>query len=333
MSRSEYPNTVKWNVKRLVCDVIPPSWAFWSVFSRNYVWPETGKTREEWWRREGAKTRHFGITEMGAGLSRYWLQPCNNLHTSFTVVSILDMVTTSVQGAKRMLVTENGPVSATCDKHLMFKGNPLGQLMMFFRIGTRKISYPNCNKRLELLVVCFQLWEMAKTAHLRSPLPDEAVRSLSADVSSQKMMSLQGKRKGFNLGLCEVPLFVANLCFAAIVLVGEVGHKVTLPMWLDHAANGTNCTVSSTDNYFVLSFSSIVFVFIFGLGTLFIRVFSPKDIGKAEKNFPHRLLFLVGLSDALNGTLVVFAANGTRTPPYLQAILGNFLIPLTVVFR
>jgi len=173
---------------------------------------------------------------------------------------------------------------------------------------------------------------MAKTASIESPLPDETVRNLSADVSSQKTMSLQGKPKRLNVGLCEVPFFVANLCFAVIVLVGEVGHKVTLPMWLDHA-NATDCTESSLDNYFVLSFSSLVFVFIFGLGTLFIRVFSPKDIGETERNFPHRLFFLVGLSDAINGVLVVFAAKGTRTPPYLQAILGNFLIPLTVLFR
>lgn len=173
---------------------------------------------------------------------------------------------------------------------------------------------------------------MTKTAYIKSPIPDEAVRSLSADISSQERMSLQGKQKRFNVGSCEVPFFVANFCFAVIVLVGEVGHKVTLPMWLDHS-NATHCAESSPDNYFVLSFSSLVFVLIFGLGTLFIRVFSPKAIGEAERNFPHRLFFLVGFSDAVNGILVVFAANGTRTPPYLQSILGNFLIPLTVLFR
>jgi len=173
---------------------------------------------------------------------------------------------------------------------------------------------------------------MAKTATTKSPLPYEAVRSLSTDVLSQETMSLQGKQKRLNVGLCEVPFFVANLCFAVIVLVGEVGHKVTLPMWLDHS-NATHCAGSSPDNYFVLTFSSLVFVLLFGLGTLLIRVFSPKDIGETERNFPHRLLFLVGFSDAVNGILVVYAANGSRTPLYLQTILGNFLIPLTVLFR
>ena len=181
-------------------------------------------------------------------------------------------------------------------------------------------------------MVGFQPSEMAKTGLIKSPLPYEAVRSLSTDVSSQETMSLQGKQKRLNVGLCEVPFFVANLCFAAIVLVGEVGHKVTLPMWLDHA-NATQCEESSPDNYFALSFSSLVFVLMFGLGTLFIRVFWPKDIGETERNFPHRLLFLVGFSDAMNGILVVYAAKGTRTPVYLQTILGNFLIPLTVLFR
>ena len=200
--------------------------------------------------------------------------------------------------------------------------------MMFWRLDQEKSHIPTETIRLQLLLEGFQPSEMTKTDPIKPPLPDEGMPSLSADVSSQD----EGEQQRLSVGLCEVPFFVANLCFAVLVLVGEVGHKVTLPMWLDYA-NGTHCAGSSSDNYFVLSFSSLVFVSIFGLATLFIRVFSPKDIGEAERNFPHRLFFLVGFSDAVNGTLVVFAANGTRTPPYLQAILGNFLIPLTVLFR
>ena len=139
------------------------------------------------------------------------------------------------------------------------------------------------------------------------------------------------KRKTVQIGFCEVPLFLANLFFAFLAVTGQVGQNVSLPLWVD-STNG-NSSGPTVDSYFVLSFASLSFVVIFGLGTLLIRVFSPQDLGETERRFPHRLLFLVGLFDALNGLLVVFASKGSRTPPYLQAILGNFLIPLTVLFR
>ena len=118
---------------------------------------------------------------------------------------------------------------------------------------------------------------------------------------------------------------------AFVAVAGQVGQNVSLPLWID-SVNG-NHSGKSVDSYFVLSFASLSFVIIFGLGTLFVKIFSPQHLGETEKRFPHLLLFLVGLCDALNGALVVFASKGSRTPPYLQAILGNFLIPLTILFR
>ena len=133
------------------------------------------------------------------------------------------------------------------------------------------------------------------------------------------------------IGFCEVPLFWAKMFFAFLVVTGQVGSNVSLPLWVD-STNG-NTSGPTVDSYFVLSFASLSFVIIFGLGTLLIRIFSPHTLGETERHFPHRLLFLIGLCDALNRVLVVFASKGSRTPPYLQAILGNFLIPLTVLFR
>jgi len=151
------------------------------------------------------------------------------------------------------------------------------------------------------------------------------------DLATQRPATGYGKPKTVIIGFFEVPLFLANLFFAFIAVLGQVGQNVSLPLWID-STNG-NASGQSVDSYFVLSFASFSFVVIFGLGTLFIRIFSPEDLGETEKRFPHLLLFLVGLCDALNGLLVVFASKGSRTPPYLQAILGNFLIPLTVLFR
>ena len=130
-----------------------------------------------------------------------------------------------------------------------------------------------------------------------------------------------------------MPLFFANLFFAFFAVVGAVGQSVTLPLWMASTNENANLSGRSVDSYFVLSFASLSFVVIFGLGTLFIGIFSPQDIGETERSFPHLQLFLVGLCDSLNGAMIVFACKGTRTPPYLQAILGNFGIPLTILFR
>ena len=157
------------------------------------------------------------------------------------------------------------------------------------------------------------------------------VQSLCPDFAPSRPMPVFGKPKTVKIGFIEIPLFLANLFFAFVAITGQIGQAVSLPLWID-STNG-NKSGRSVDSYFVLSFASLSFVIIFGLGTLFIRIFSPKDIGETEKRFPHRLLFLVGLCDALNGALVVFTSSGSRTPPYLQAILGNFMIPLTILFR
>ena len=148
---------------------------------------------------------------------------------------------------------------------------------------------------------------------------------------SARPMTNHRKKKTVVIGFCEVPLFWANMFFAFLAVTGYVGQHVSMPLWVD-STNG-NTSGPTVDSYFVLSFACLSFVIIFGLGRLLIRIFSPHTLGETEKHFPHLLLFLVGLCNALNGLLVVFASKGTRTPPYLQAILGNFVIPLTVLFR
>ena len=160
---------------------------------------------------------------------------------------------------------------------------------------------------------------------------DSNVSSISNDFVPSRPASLYGKRKTVKIGSVEIRLFWANLFFAFVAVAGQVGQNVSLPLWID-STNG-NKSGRSVDSYFVLSFASFSFVIIFGLGTLLIKIFTPKDLGETEKRFPQLLLFLVGLCDALNGALVVFASKGSRTPPYLQAILGNFMIPLTILFR
>jgi hypothetical protein len=87
------------------------------------------------------------------------------------------------------------------------------------------------------------------------------------------------------------------------------------------------------DAYFVLSFGSIAFVVTFGTALLFIRLFQPHQLGDTERTFPHLQLFLSGFLNALTGVFIVFASSGRRTAPYLQAILGNAIIPLVIALR
>ena len=151
------------------------------------------------------------------------------------------------------------------------------------------------------------------------------------DKRAPRPVPFNKRQKTVTIGFFEIPLFWTNLIFAFLTVAGRVGQSVSLPLWNDSTNEKTSG--QCVDGYFVLSFSSLSFVIIFGLGTLFLRIFSPKDLGETEKRFPHSLLLFVGLSNALNGALVVFASKGSRTPPYLQAILGNFMIPLTILFR
>ena len=138
------------------------------------------------------------------------------------------------------------------------------------------------------------------------------------------------ERNTFTIGCWEVSLFWRNVLFAFITLAGQVGQNASLPLWID---SNNSSSFRSVDSYFVLSFASLSFVVIFGLGALFIRIFSPRDLGDTERRFPQLFLFLIGLSNALNGVLTVFASKGSRTPLYLQAILATVMIPLTILFR
>ena len=171
------------------------------------------------------------------------------------------------------------------------------------------------------------------------------------------------QRKTIKFGCFEVDRTVANLFFALVTVVGQVGVGITLPLWIDctnlppsgghvnhtdavtagYSTNQSNHTNTSTgncdgyqsrvDGFFVLSFASFSFVVIFGTALIFIRIFQPHRLGETERRFPHSQLFLVGFFDALNGVLTAYSISGRRTAPYLQAILGNFMIPLTMAIR
>ena len=161
-------------------------------------------------------------------------------------------------------------------------------------------------------------------------------------------MVLTSRKKQFVLGPLRCNLLLANIIFAIMSVIGQSGQNISLPLWVDATerermnssypdnmtddGNQTH-THLTMDSYFVVSFASLCYIIFFGTITLFIKLFKPDEIGEAERQFPRKYLITVGVLDGANGILSVFSSSGTRTPPYLQAILQNVTIPLVVLAR
>lgn len=141
------------------------------------------------------------------------------------------------------------------------------------------------------------------------------------------------------------------------VITSRVGSYVVTPLWLDFfngftfdAYNVTNITGTSSQSPFVPAFPAklishsvgahfIVFgqwgysALVSGIILLCILICCPTNITKADRNFPKRSFFIIGFSQALSSLLMGYASSGTRVAPYLQAILGNFNIPVQFTMR
>ena len=133
-------------------------------------------------------------------------------------------------------------------------------------------------------------------------------------------------------------LVLLHLFFAFLAIFGQVGQNVSLPLWANAASSTcsthhNNDTSGIMDPYFILSFASFSFVITFGGLTLLTLLISHKSITKESLKFPQWQFMLIGVCDAFNGMLVVFASPSVRTAPFLQAILGNIIIPLTIILR
>ena len=140
----------------------------------------------------------------------------------------------------------------------------------------------------------------------------------------------------FTVCYFSLPLLWAKLLFAFCYVAGQVGGSVSLPLWIDSINSVTGDSkyhMYHRNSYFVASSMSFLYCVILGFATLFIKVFLPDKIGETEKNFPTKLLAQTGISNGLSTFLIINASSGTRTAPYLQAILGSFIIPLTVLVR
>lgn len=137
---------------------------------------------------------------------------------------------------------------------------------------------------------------------------------------------------------CSLRRFTTIL-FSFVTMTGQLMQYVSLPLWIDSTSHSkgtsSNQTVKrkpSLDSYFVVSFCSFSFVIVFGLAILLCDCIFPKYLVTTDWRY-RRLLLLVGFIMGISAIFIVFSSSGKRTPPYLQAILGNFSIPFTILLR
>ena len=143
------------------------------------------------------------------------------------------------------------------------------------------------------------------------------------------------------LGKYGVAVFaLLNLLFASMAVFGQVAENVSLALWSSAVItvdSNSNCTHHvegnyTMDPYFVLSFSSFTFFVLFGVLTIISAALNPGNFRNSLR-FPQWQFMVFGFLNAINGLLVVYASPDNRTAPFLQAILGNVIIPCTMLFR
>ena len=131
----------------------------------------------------------------------------------------------------------------------------------------------------------------------------------------------------------------AAIVFAIMSVTGQLAQYISLPLWVDSTSQSTITSTDQTnkwkpamDSYFVASFASLSFLIVFGFVVLCCKIICPNYLPVTEWSY-RCLLLIVGSIQGYGALLVVFSCSGEKTAPYLQAILGNFNIPITLLFR
>jgi hypothetical protein len=140
------------------------------------------------------------------------------------------------------------------------------------------------------------------------------------------------------------------------VIATYVGPSILTPLWLDamswhgHAVTVNKSLINASvfpafnltpahlvyqhvDGFFIPLFAHAIYTLVFGiiLGVMMLAV--PGQITDRERKYNKGWFMLIGGSDAICAVLFVYAASGSRTAPYLQALSSNFNIPVTFIMR
>ena len=135
---------------------------------------------------------------------------------------------------------------------------------------------------------------------------------------------------------------VLTLVFVVLAVGARVGYFIDTPLWLDSLHNNNSNTAAGQHNstesrqisvYFLLVSQWGFVALVTGFLLLLLRFQCPGFIGETEKQFPMKYFLVIGFSMGLSSVLFNYSVSGSRTPPYLQAILGNCNIPIQFVTR
>lgn len=124
--------------------------------------------------------------------------------------------------------------------------------------------------------------------------------------------------------------FDCDLFLKIILSVSSnVGQAVFLPLFISTFAKASCQNGISTGAYFILFIMSFLFNFPFFVGCV-------RDYYYGDLKIEHLKTFIVpimlmGVFNALNGLFMVFSSSLDRTSGYMQSILINLNIPLTII--
>ena len=115
-----------------------------------------------------------------------------------------------------------------------------------------------------------------------------------------------------------------NIILTVLTILTNLMMFVSLPL--------LNNTVSKYHDYYPVILLTAVWFQPFFFGLVFLNKFL-NPLAETRSSVSHKLMAPLGLLNALNGILVVYAADTRRTSGSLQALLATSSIPFTVVFR
>ena len=110
-------------------------------------------------------------------------------------------------------------------------------------------------------------------------------------------------------------------------------------MWFTIFFCRSDITLNSTDlkreidPYFCALSQALFTTLFYGSGYVIILLFFPKKITSKERTYPHSQIVATGVAQAMGSTFMNLCLSGTRTAPYLVALLGNFLVPIQFTTR
>lgn len=131
------------------------------------------------------------------------------------------------------------------------------------------------------------------------------------------------------------------LVLAIGIVIGLSTSTIVTPLWLDSMSSSVipvnttgNSSTIAIDNYAVIFIVSVINLLLLSVILVSISLFGKLfKSAQVVLNSHKRDMLWVGFADAVSTVFLVYSANGSRTPPYLQALATNFAIPVTFLTR